>query len=304
MTIDIRLLKHFDAVFRLRSFVKAAEEQSVTQSAITKSIKLLETKLGDVLFDRTTNRVTPTDTGERLIVHARDVIASLHVFEQQSTRIHNIEAGCINIGSGPYPLQKLLTKAIHTFSQKHEFVQIIIHTGSSNVLLSKLIARQLDMVISDISKFETMSFFEQISIHALPVEPLMIVHRKGHPISRPNVTMTDMLSYPWALPKSSPHFARLVSAITKSDKRTYPFPQYLVEVPSVCIELVRNSDVLTSVPKSHALDICKDPNFATTTLSPAFQTNDGIHTLKGKTLGPAAKEFHKHIEMIAQHRQI
>jgi len=30
MTIDIRLLKHFDAVFRLRSFVKAAEEQSVT----------------------------------------------------------------------------------------------------------------------------------------------------------------------------------------------------------------------------------------------------------------------------------
>ena len=102
----------------------------------------METKLGDVLFDRTTNRVTPTDTGERLIVHARDVIASLHVFEQQSTRIHNIEADCINIGSGPYPLQKLLTKAIHTFSQKHKFVQIIIHTGSSNVLLGRRLALQ------------------------------------------------------------------------------------------------------------------------------------------------------------------
>lgn len=303
MTIDIRLLKHFDAVFRLRSFVKAAEEQSVTQSAITKSIKLLETKLGDILFDRTTNRVTPTDTGERLIVHARDVIASLHVFEQQSTRIHNIETGCINIGSGPYPLQKLLTKAIHSFSKKHKFVQIIIHTGSPNVLLSKLIARQLDMVISDISKFETMSFFEQISIHALPVEPLMIVHRKGHPIAQANVTMADTLSYPWALPKSSPHFTRLVSAITNKDARAFPFPQYLIEVPSACVELVRRSDVLTSVPRSHAIDICQDPNFAMSILPPAFQTNDGIHTLKGKTLGPAAKEFHKHIETTAQNRQ-
>jgi DNA-binding transcriptional LysR family regulator len=302
MTIDIRLLKHFDAVFRLRSFVKAAEEQSVTQSAITKSIKLLETKLGDVVFDRTTNRVTPTDTGERLIVYARDVIASLHVFEQQSARIHNVETGCINIGSGPYPLQKLLTEAIRSFSKNHRFVQIVIHTGSPNVLLSKLIARQLDMVISDISKFETMSFFDQIAIHALPVEPLMIIHRKGHPISQSPATMEEMISYPWALPKSSPHFSRLVSAVTNNDLRAYPFPQYLVEVPSVCIELVQNSDVLTSVPKSHALDICRDPSFAMSTLPPAFQTNDGIHVLKNKTLGPAAKEFHKHIEKIAQQR--
>ncbi len=302
MNINIRLLKHFDSVFRLRSFVKAAEEQLVTQSAITKSIKLLETKLGDVLFDRTTNRVTPTDTGERLIVHARDVIASLHVFEQQSSRIHNIETGCINIGSGPYPLQKLLTKAIHAFSKKHEYVQIIIHTGSPNVLLSKLIARQLDMVISDISKFETMSFFEKISIHALPVEPLMIIHRSGHPVSHPSTTMSDMLSYPWALPKSSPHFSRLISTVTKRDMNTYPFPQYLVEVPSVCIELVRNSDTLTSVPLSYAIEICQDPSFGMSILSQAFQTNDGIHTLKNKTLGPAATELHKYIETIAQQR--
>lgn len=316
MAIDIRLLRHFDAVYRRKSFVKAAEEQAVTQSAITKSIKLLEAKLGGVLFDRTTSRVTPTDTGDHLIVYARDVIASLSAFEKQSGQLKGVETGTLDIGAGPYPLQKLLAQTIRSFSQHHPFVQINIHTGSPDILLSSLIARELDMVISDISKFETMSFFKQLQIHALPGEPLVIVHRKNHPISNHafnttsksepseslTLSMEALLQYPWALPTTSPHFTRLVSAYAKADKPQFPFPLYRVEVPSVCIELVRGSDVLTSVPKSHAVDICQNPMFAMTALPPAFQTNDGIHTLKNKTPSPAAGQFQSHLKAIAERR--
>jgi len=299
MAIDIRHLKHFDAVYRLRSFVRAAEEQLATQSALTKSIKSLEAKLGERLFDRTTSSVKPTDVGERLILQARDVINSLHVFEQQSHQLTGIHTGSINIGSGPYPLQQLLTSAIQAFSAEHSAIQIKVHTGGPNVLLSKLIDRQLDMVISDISKFETMSFFDQIEITELPVEPLVIVHHKHHPIAGRPLDLQNLTNYPWALPQHSPHFVRLVSGHGSKNALAHPFPQYVIEVPSACVELTRRGYILTAVPLSYARKVCAGQDQGQNTelelamqpLPPAFQTNDGIHTLKNKTLSPAARAF-------------
>jgi|GEM_PF-936500 len=306
MTIDIRHLKHFDAVYRLRSFVRAAEDQLVTQSALTKSIKSLEIKLGERLFDRTTNSVKPTAVGEQLILQARDVIGSLHAFEEQSRQLTGLHTGSINIGSGPYPLQQLLTSAIQAFSDKHGAIQVNVHTGGPGVLLSKLIDRQLDMVISDISKFETMSFFYEIEIAKLPVEPLVIVHHKDHEIAGQPLDVRNLVNYPWALPRHSPHFARLVAGLEKEAATSRPFPQYTIEVPSACIELTRRGHILTAVPKSFAEIVCASQipgqELVIMSLPPAFQTNDGIHTLKNKRLSPAAREFFDFVKEEAARR--
>lgn len=295
MSIDIRHLKHFDAVYRLRSFVRAAEDQTATQSALTKSIKSLEIKLGEKLFDRTTHSVKPTAVGEQLILQARDVINSLHVFEEQSRHLTGLHTGSINIGSGPYPLQQLLTSAIQAFSDKHGAIQVNVHTGGPGVLLSKLIDRQLDMVISDISKFETMSFFDDIEIAVLPVEPLVIVHHRDHEIAGQPPETQRLVKYPWALPRHSPHFTRLVAGHGKEAGSNRPFPQYVIEVPSACIELTRRGHILTAVPKSYAEMVCANQipgqELVIQALPDAFQTNDGIHTLKNKRLSPAAREF-------------
>lgn len=302
---DIRHLRHFDAVYKLRSFVAAAKEQSVTQSALTKSIKTLEAKLGERLFDRTTHSVSPTEFGDRLILHARDVIGSLRVFEQQSQHLAGLRSGSVNVGSGPYPLQELLTSTIQAFSEDHNAIQINVHTGGPNALMTRLINRELDMVISDISKFETMSFFEQIEIEPLPVEPLVVVHRKDHPISQQSMGPDVLATYPWALPRSSPHFERLTKAVAaRNNPASRPFPQYVVEVPSVCIELARSTDVLTSVPQSYAQTLCdRDSCLGWTALPKAFQTHDGIHTLRGKTPSPAARRFLECVKGEAGKRQ-
>ena len=57
----------FLAVVRERSFTRAAATLGVSQSALSHTIRRLETKLGIRLLSRTTRSLSPTDAGERLM---------------------------------------------------------------------------------------------------------------------------------------------------------------------------------------------------------------------------------------------
>src|SRR5207302_9851828 len=61
---DLRALV---AVGRERSFTKAAAKLGVSQSALSQTIRQLESRLGVRLLTRTTRSVTLTEAGERLI---------------------------------------------------------------------------------------------------------------------------------------------------------------------------------------------------------------------------------------------
>lgn len=60
-------LQAFIAVARERSFTRAAAQLGVSQSALSRTIREMETKLGVRLLTRTTRSVSPTDAGERLL---------------------------------------------------------------------------------------------------------------------------------------------------------------------------------------------------------------------------------------------
>src|SRR3954466_9356780 len=57
----------FLAVAQERSFTRAAVRLGLSQSALSHTIRALETRLGVRLFTRTTRSVSPTEAGERLL---------------------------------------------------------------------------------------------------------------------------------------------------------------------------------------------------------------------------------------------
>jgi DNA-binding transcriptional LysR family regulator len=64
--LSLDLLKGFEAAARHLSFTRAAEELSLTQSAVSREIKTLEGQLGQPLFRRINRGLQLTDAGERL----------------------------------------------------------------------------------------------------------------------------------------------------------------------------------------------------------------------------------------------
>lgn len=67
MRENINEILDFLAVARERSFTRAAAKLGVSQSALSHSVRALETRLGVRLLTRTTRSVSPTEAGERLV---------------------------------------------------------------------------------------------------------------------------------------------------------------------------------------------------------------------------------------------
>jgi DNA-binding transcriptional LysR family regulator len=73
--LDLRLLRAFVAVAEELHFTRAAQRLFVAQQALSRDIRRLEQHLGVRLFVRSTRSVTLTTEGERLLVHARGLLA-------------------------------------------------------------------------------------------------------------------------------------------------------------------------------------------------------------------------------------
>ncbi|MCS0602549.1 LysR family transcriptional regulator [Streptomyces sp. LP11] len=74
--LDPRLLRAFVAVAEELHFTRAAARLYVAQQALSRDVRRLERELGVELFVRTTRQVTPTADAERLLPHARRVLAA------------------------------------------------------------------------------------------------------------------------------------------------------------------------------------------------------------------------------------
>lgn len=89
-TPPLDLLEPFEASARLGSFTRAAEELSVTQSAISQRVRKLEDLLDTKLFDRGHRAITLTPEGRELLngvsVALQHLTSATHSLRQRETR--------------------------------------------------------------------------------------------------------------------------------------------------------------------------------------------------------------------------
>lgn len=90
--LPLNALRAFESAARLLSFKAAAEELSVTPTAVSHQIRALETWLGVQLFERLPRQVRLTDGGQRLFhsLHGAllDVAQSIETLRPQRSNMH------------------------------------------------------------------------------------------------------------------------------------------------------------------------------------------------------------------------
>src|SRR5271163_4822905 len=94
---DISDLLAFVAVARERSFTKAAGKLGISQSALSHTIRRLESRLGLRLLTRTTRSVAPTQAGERLLDTAGPRLDDIEAELASLTEMRDKPAGSIRI---------------------------------------------------------------------------------------------------------------------------------------------------------------------------------------------------------------
>jgi DNA-binding transcriptional LysR family regulator len=129
----------FLAVARERNFTKAAAKLGVSQSALSHTVRGLESRLGLRLLTRTTRSVSPTEAGERLLTavgpHFEDIYSELEALGE----LRDTPTGNVRITAGLHVTETILWPRLQPMLRKYPdvHVEITVDYGLSNIVADR-----------------------------------------------------------------------------------------------------------------------------------------------------------------------
>jgi len=145
--IDARQLANFCEVVDARSMRKAAKNLSLTTSAISHSLKRLESDLGCKLFERDTRNLTLTYAGRRLYTVADTLLDGLTKTRYLVQDWGQMHQQTLRIGATSAASQYIIPMALRELKESFPGMNIQIMPGSSYHLLEMLEENKIDVAI-------------------------------------------------------------------------------------------------------------------------------------------------------------
>ncbi|MCI8726550.1 MAG: LysR family transcriptional regulator [Hungatella sp.] len=147
MDINYELYKVFYHVAVTLSFSEASKQLFISQSAVSQSIKVLEKKLSQKLFIRSTKRVQLTPEGEILFKHIQPAMNLIKQGEHQLLESGSLGGGQLRIGASDTICRYFLVPYLKQFHQNHPHVHIKVTNQTSIQCAALLEHGQVDCIV-------------------------------------------------------------------------------------------------------------------------------------------------------------
>ena len=248
MSVDLVFIQRFEAVHRLGSFSRAAEELAITHSAVTKSIRSLEDGWNVRLFDRTTRSVVPTEAGRRLALAAAGLLAHSEGVKADVVAGHRQ----LKVICGPAVIDTYIHGALLRFRELCPDVSVHIETMPPDLACDRLIRRNAHLLLFHSATIDGLQQRKELRVETLVSEPYLVVFRPGHAVAQSDHSLGAMLAFDWTVAGFDTSFQASLPRALRERMQARGFPQYRVLNQSACIEMAMQSDVLTVLPATAA----------------------------------------------------
>lgn len=285
--IDLRLIRHFEAVYRLESFSKAADELNLTHSAVTKSIKTLEANWKTQLFHRTTRTVVPTEAGKRLYPMALDLFGFAQSVKEQTIG----GEPKLNIVSGPAALETLVSPAILAFRKYYPKTKIVAQTMPPEHAVEELVQRRAHILVYHSNTVSGLPHIKRLKVTRLSAEPYDIVFRPDHPVTKTDMSLSSITKFDWAIAGYDSIFVSNLSPEVRDILTLNDFPRYRLLSQSACVDLAIQSDILTTIPRSEADRYVSDGSLISAPHPAEFSFEVSAATLVNANAEPTIEKF-------------
>jgi len=291
-------VRHVLVLAELGSFARAASVPHLSQSAPSRSIQMVEQKVGAALFLRSAAGVVPTDIGRVLVQRARQVVQMAEEIEQEVLSNRTLQTGQLCVGAGPFPIETIITPALTRFISTHPLVSVRLHLADWDVLLARLRSRELDFFVAEIS---TLHREPDLVVEPLSEHALYFVGRRDHPLARrKGVKPGDTFAFPFAAPARIPPrlLAPMLAAKTRSTDGAAlarPFPTIECNVVSAVKRVVKGSDTLTALTLSCMAVELQDRRLTLIGSEPWMSVHYGVVSLKDRPMNSAAARLREFI---------
>ncbi|HWW33109.1 MAG TPA: LysR substrate-binding domain-containing protein [Steroidobacteraceae bacterium] len=248
-------LRHVELIAELhdcRSILKASKRLSLTQPTVTKALRDVESTLGVKLFERSNRGLEPTAYGEIFARHAKIVLAQLRHAAEELESLRAGYSGKVTVGTLLAASASILPEAIALLKKQRPGVAISVVVGTYDILMPALLGGDLDMVLGRLPEEGRSRALVYEEFYA---EPICIVTRRGHPLSRKRrLSLRDLSNEAWLLPLPE-------TALRRQIERAFveagaPLPRNVIESVSILTNraLLRKSDSVGVMPYHVALD--------------------------------------------------
>jgi DNA-binding transcriptional LysR family regulator len=189
---NLRQLRAFRAVYHLRKLSAAAEQLSLTQSAVSVLIRQLEDGLGTRLFDRTTRSLHPTPAALEAIAVAERILRDVDSLGAGLRDLGALRRGRVSLAITPTLAEILMPRVVKRFTRLHPGIRIVIDDCSPDQFVSRVVAEHVDLGVGPPERAAA-----DVDTRKLLGDTLALVCRKDHPLAqRRQVRWADLARQP------------------------------------------------------------------------------------------------------------
>ncbi|MFW9988269.1 MAG: LysR substrate-binding domain-containing protein [Candidatus Odinarchaeota archaeon] len=196
MSIRIEFLYNFIILAKEKNFSNAAEEISLTQSALSQQVSQLEKFFDCSLIERSTRDFKLTKQGELLVDYSKQIWSLLKEYQTSISKLNNNYVEIIRISSSTIPGTHILPKYIANFKNKYNNANFSMEIKNTEQSITDMMNEKVHFAAIgsfmklDNNKFEfiELGFEELVFICAFNHELLKNEHQ---------LKLEDILTYPF-----------------------------------------------------------------------------------------------------------
>jgi LysR family transcriptional regulator, cyn operon transcriptional activator len=247
--MELRHLRYFLAVADTRSFTRAAERLHVTQPTLSHQIKQLESRVGTVLFDRSTKEVELTAAGRLFKPYCERILKEIEASALAISELEGLMRGTLRMAVFHSFSHSMLPSIMSEFALRYPGVHVITRLVPRMDMERELINAELDMAVAyaagDNDQIVAEPLFDE--------ELVLVVGSKCPQAGRKSLPMRELAKLPLVL--LTPEFGAR-QFVDRFFSETGQHPHVVLEMNAIdpILATTRNSGLATVLSAGAILD--------------------------------------------------
>ena len=191
----LRQLQVFEAIVRIGSFTRAAEELFLTQPTVSMQIKKLSEAMGLPLFEHVGRGVQPTEAGRELYDACRRIFETVANLEMKLADLKGMRRGRLRLGvitTAEYFAPEILGE----FSQLYPGVEVSLKVTNRDSIIERMHANEDDLYIMGQAPADEVD----VEVFSFAPNPLVMMAPRNHPlVDKKNIPLERIAEEPFIL---------------------------------------------------------------------------------------------------------
>jgi DNA-binding transcriptional LysR family regulator len=178
MTLNLHLVRLFAGVVTHNGFGAAGRALHVTQPAVSRAVRELETQLGLSLLVRSSRGITLTDGGRELYAQALAILDAERTAEAALDAVRGLDRGTLLVGASPTIASYMLPEIIGAFQRQYPGIDVQLTAVPTRGVVRRLFAYRLDIAMAEAPVSDS-----RLSVVPWQLDDMVAIAAPSHPLA-------------------------------------------------------------------------------------------------------------------------